>query len=475
MSLISDIKNKLYNSSGFKAITGQDYLSTSYGSDFIPEYTVTDSQKRYSTSASIPNLPKPETMFFVYFNLNAKAQMLINKKRALIEYLSKLVAQQESNKELAAQQESQKKSAKGVIEYVSNSIDKVTSSLANSFEYAKKEAANVIGSALGIDNINSELKTSADYIPDKIILRQLAYELSKFVKSIDKPSIKYNIKEYNEYNRKRLCYDKREYSPIKITFYDVKENPVQQFFFSYLKLIDDTFLCKNSTNYKKSIYTNKWDIDATDWGFNTDSNFRLIDSISIIEMYMDRMMVYTIENPVLESINFGSNNLGSFKANEITVSFQYEGITNDLLVGESASAVEPYNVVLDKSDDKAYLKSMINSKINPDIATFLQMRYKDGVAFGMDTAMSFIKGILDAPSDERWDKLTSQLIDTGRKLGFANEINTLIKADETIDNYKNSENKGQYLFKLLDDPTSIVGTLTASDITSSSNSILNLF
>ena len=272
-----------------------------------------------------------------------------------------------------------------------------------------------------------------------------------------------------------MCYDKREYSPIKITFYDVKENPVQQFFFSYLKLIDDTFLCKNSANYKKSIYTNKWDIDATDWGFNTDSNFRLIDSISIIEMYMDRMMVYTIENPVLESINFGSNNLGSFKANEITVSFQYEGITNDLLVGESASAVEPYNVVLDKSDDKAYLKSMINSKINPDIATFLQMRYKDGVAFGMDTAMSFIKGILDAPSDERWDKLTSQLIDTGRKLGFANEINTLLKADETIDNYKNSENKGQYLFKLLDDPTSIVGTLTASDITSSSNSILNLF
>ena len=139
MSLISDIKNKLYNSAGFKAVTGQDYLSTSYGSDFIPEYTVTDSQKRYSTSASIPNLPKPETMFFVYFNLNAKAQMLINKKRALIEYLSKLVAQQESNKELAAQQESQKKSAKGVIEYVSNSIDKVTSSLANSFEYAKKE------------------------------------------------------------------------------------------------------------------------------------------------------------------------------------------------------------------------------------------------------------------------------------------------------------------------------------------------
>lgn len=476
MSLLSGIKNKLYNSSGFKALTGQDYLSTSYGSDFIPEYTVTDTQKRYSSASSIPNLPKPETMFFVYFNLNAKAQMLINKKRALIEYLSKLNAQNvQSNKDLTAQQKSNENSAKGVMEYVSNSIDSFTSSLANTFQNAKKELSNAVGQALGIDNINGELKTSADYIPDKMILRQLAYELSKFVKSIEKPSIKYNIKEYNEYNRRRLCYDKREYSPIKITFYDVKENPVQQFFFSYLKLIDDTYLCKNSTNYKKQIYTKKWDIDATDWGFNVDSNFRLIDSISIIEMYMDRMMVYTLENPVLESINFGTNNLGSFKANEITVTFQYEGITNDLLVGESASAIEPYNVVLDKSDDKAYLKSMINSKINPDIATFLQMRYKDGVAFGLDNAMSFIKGIMDAPSDERWDKLTSQLLDTGRKLGFANEINTIIKADETIDNFKNSEDKSKYLFKMLDDPTSIVGTMTASNITSSSNSILNLF
>lgn len=471
--LKNDVTNKIYNSSSFKAITGQDWISTSYGNNIIPEYTKTDTQKRYMTSASIPNLPKPETMFFVYFNLNSKAQLLINKKRELIEYLSKLSAQQ-NNTELNYQESVKQNNSDNIINYVSNTIDSYTTEISNQFEYAKKSISNSIANQLNITT-NSELKTSADYIPDKIILRQLSFELSKFVKSIEKPTIQYTIKEYNEYNRKRLCYDSRQYNPIKITFYDVKENPVQQFFFSYLKLIDDTFLCKTSSDYKKQIQTNNYNIDYTDWGFNVDSNFRLIDSISIIEMYMDRIMVYTLENPVLETISFGTNNIGSFKANEISVSFKYEGITNDLLVGESASPIEPYTNVLDKSNDKAYLKSMINSKINPDIAEFLQMRYKNGTAFGIDNAMAFIKGILDTPSDERWDKFKSQLLDTGRKLGFADEINTLIKANETIDNFQNSNNQGKYLFKVTDDPTSIIGTLTASNITSASNSILNLF
>lgn len=474
MSLLTDMKNKLYNSSGFKAITGQDWLSTSYGGDVIPEDTITGGQKRYSSQASIPNLAKPSTMFFVYFNLNAETQMMINKKRSLIEYLTKIAAQQQKDTSMSYNQTQNDSSGLGMINYVSNSIDKYTTELANNFQYLKKESSNWIADKLGIDTQTS-LKTSADYIPDKLLLRQLSYEMSKFVKSIDKPSVKYKIKEYNEYNRKRLCYDGREYAPINITFYDVKENPVQQFFFSYLKMIDDTFLCKDSSNYKKEILTRKWDTDITDWGFNLDSNFRLIDSISIIEMYMDRMMVYTLENPVFESIQFGSNKAGDYSPNEIKVTFHYEGITNDLLVGKSASAIEPYTNQLSESDDKAYLKSMINSKINGDIATFLQMRYKDGLSFGIDTAASFIKGILDSPKDERWDKFKSQLLDTGRKLGFADEINFYEQSKSTINNYKNSDNKGKYLFKMIDDPSSVVGKSLGLNPTTSANSILNLF
>ena len=75
-SLISGVTNKFYNSNAVKALSGVDYLSTAYGQDFIPEYTNLEGQKKYQTKAPIPNLPKPETMFFVYFSLNSEVQTL---------------------------------------------------------------------------------------------------------------------------------------------------------------------------------------------------------------------------------------------------------------------------------------------------------------------------------------------------------------------------------------------------------------
>lgn len=472
-SLNSNIKNKVLNSSIGKLLKGKNWMETSSGNNFIPEYTKTDGQKKFSSSSAIPNLVKPETMFFVYFNINANAQNLIMKKRKLIEHLSMLQLQEIDDLNVKHRETEKELWDTGFMSDVSKKIDEKLTALSDMFTKVK-DTFNLNEKAIA-DTDTSTSNQTADYIPDKMILRQLSFELSKMVKSITKPSIRYKINEYNEYNRKRLCYDNREYTPITIDFYDAKENPVQQFFFSYLKMIDDTFLCKTSSNYKKPIYTTKWDTIATDWGFNLDSNFRLIDSISIIEMYMDKMMVYTLENPVLESIDFGSNVVGSYKPNEIKVTFQYEGITNDLLVGEYAQPVEPYTNVLDDSNNKIYLKSMINSHINGDIATFIQKRYKSGTAATIDTASAFIKGILDAPKAERWDKVKSQLLDTGRKLGFSNEINMAKQAETAIENLKKSDDKSQYMLKLSDDPSSIVGTMTASSVSTSDNSILGLF
>ena len=469
-SLIGNVKNKFYNSSTGKLLSGQNWMATTQGGEFIPEYTKTDGQKKFNTTSSIPNLPKPKTMFFVYFNINEHAQNLIQKRRQLIEYLSLRQQNEATNTVISYEEKLKQKENKNIIDSVTDSIDSSLHSLTKQYENAK----NVLSENKN-ENTESTKITTADYIPDKMILKQLSFELSKYVKSVDKPKITYSTKEYNEYNRRRLCYESRKYQPITISFYDVKENPVQQFFFAYLKLIDDTYLCKGSNNYKRKIYTQEFDSENPYWGFNLDSNFRLIDSISIIEMYMDKMMVYTLENPVVEDINFGSNTVGDYTANEITVSFNYEGLTNDLLVGEYSKPIEPYTNNLDESNSNVYLKSMINAEIREDIATFLQKRYKDGTAFAIDNATSFIKGILDAPKDERWDKVQSQLLDTGRKLGFADEINMVNKATEAVDNYKDSENKSKYLLKLSDDPSSILGSITSSGITTSDNSILGLF
>jgi hypothetical protein len=94
---------------------------------------------------------------------------------------------------------------------------------------------------------------------------------------------------------------------------------------------------------------------------------------------------------------------------------------------------------------------------------------------GIDTAVSFIKGILDAPSNERWSVLKSQSLDTLRKLGFSQEISLVQSATSAVSNYKKSDNKGQYLLKLTDDPSSIVGQITTGGSTSSASGLLKIF
>lgn len=467
MGILDSLTNKFYNSDVGRVILDENsHASTPYGSEFIPEYITTTGQKRFSTAAAIPNLPKLETMFFVYFSLNPEAQAMINKKKALINFLVNNSSSNTSSNDLATNNlaTTLNNSKNSLLDKATNAV----SSGLNAFskKYLGKELISNNTPSEPIPNIDNS-KTYGDYMPDKYLLNQLSFELSKFVKSIDKPSVEFDIKEHNEYNRKRLVYDKISYSPIKITFYDVKENPVQQFFFAYLKMINNNFLCKDFNDYRKQIVTNRFDRDITDWGFSLDSNFRLIDKISICEFYMDKMMVYTIENPVIKSINFGTNKMGSFNANEINITFQYEGFTNDLL------DVQPYNT--DLGNNKAYLKSMINSNITDSMATFLNMRYKTGETMGVDTAVSFIKGILDAPSEERWSKIKSQSLDTLRKLGFSDEINITNRLLEDIDNIKNSDNKGKYLLKMTDDPSSFVGELFNNGSTSSASSLLKMF
>ena len=163
--------------------------------------------------------------------------------------------------------------------------------------------------------------------PDK----QLCIELSNFVMSVTKPDIQYTTKEMNQYNRKKYIIEGVKYGSLKITFIDVKDNPIQQAFFDYLRKNNNDF----KGNYKEDAYrnyneNNQEGFEDTNWGLNIDSSKHMFNSITICEMFLDRLMVYKIENPTLKSINFGENKIGDFGYNEITVTFDVEGITNIL-------------------------------------------------------------------------------------------------------------------------------------------------
>ena len=467
-NLLKSITNKFYNSDAGRVLLDKEnsYAQTPYGSEFIPEYVTTTGQKRFSTEAAIPNLPKPETLYFVHFDLNPRTQEIINKKKALINYLVSGTATDANNSSSAIANLTAgiKKSLNGIKEKFNNKYSSTLTALGGLFN-KKDKTTNVTTYA----NIPTEdnSKSFGDYMPEGYILRQLSFELSKFVKSIDKPTINFTVNEHNEYNRKRLVYDKMDFGDLKISFWDVKENPVERFLMAYLKIISNDFLCKSYQDFRRQIVTNEFDRKPLDWGFDLDSNFRLIEKISVVEYYMDKMMVYTYENPVITSITFGTNKMGSWNPNEINVTFKYEGFTNDLL------DITPYNI--EWEEDKTYMKSMVNANITAQMANFMNVRYKSGLSMGVDTAVSFIKGVLDAPKEERWKTIKEQSIDTLRKLGFSDEVNLVNRLTDNYDNYKSAPNKGKYLLKMTDDPSSFLGEVINNGSTSSASGLLKMF
>ena len=210
---------------------------------------------------------------------------------------------------------------------------------------------------------NEEIKITSDE----------CLELSKFVMNVTKPNVQYTTKEMNQYNRKKFIIENVKYGQLKITFIDVKDNPIQQAFFKYLRYNNNDFKENGNkeSNYRSYKENNKTNFDDVDWGLNINSSKHMFNYITIYEMFLDRLMVYRVENPTLQNINFGENKIGDFGYNEITVTFDVEGITNIL----------DYKTEDGKS--KSWNDNVIGEQIarigGADLAHYLGMRWYEGL------------------------------------------------------------------------------------------------
>lgn len=217
-------------------------------------------------------------------------------------------------------------------------------------EFSINSAVNEFSSTLNLEQYN-----------------KLSQELSKLVKEYTKPSPSLKTITLNEYNRKRVVYDSIDYPAITITFFDVKENMVQEFFINYLKMINNDYMNKSKDIWKSPTYsgflstTNEaWqtsinkeyysngDINSNSFGLTMNSHFNLIDEITIYEYYQNKVFKYYIENPKITKVDFGSSKMGDFASNDIKVTFEYEGVIYDIE----------------------------NQSINDDIANKIQKNYK---------------------------------------------------------------------------------------------------
>ena len=472
--------------------------ATPTGGDTIPSSVLTKAQKTFSSNAETPNFPKPKTLYFVYFHLNPALEKKIAYKQKLIQKISG-------------------ESWEGIsVNSINTSNATLKDTTEKEYEKAATEGLSEIGSKIVGSLTSKSTQTSkteplsdsslVDYIPTKDVFKKLSYEMSKLVKAYDKPSVKFDTEELNEYNRTRIVYSGQKYNDVSITFYDVKNNPVQEFFNAYLKFISGDFLCKNFRVWEDPIDNNHWNnangyIDVhgkkqsatyysnlNSFGLNVESNFRLIDRISFCEYYMNRLMVYTIENPVLTEINWGNGAMGDFNYNDIKVTFKYEGITNDLI------DIDPYNVgnwlggsekvggMLQSlknwlsdgnmtnggsGNNIAYLRYMVNKEIRSDVATFLQTRYKTVANNVVSDITSILKGYMNGETKFSWNTLKNQALDTARKYGFANEANTFSQVQQMISNYNSKEDttaKFKYIANMATDPTSLIGKMSSSTV-----------
>lgn len=478
--------------------TADQYMfDTPMGSNTIPEPTLTKAQKTFSSQAITPNLPKPKTLYFVYFHLNPALEKRIEYKNTFIQTLL------DKNGGLDT----------GGYQTETSLNKSLQSKILSAYQNAAKEqfGSNVMDALKGhltgkkksTDTTNKESTNGAsdflDYIPTKDMFNKLSFEISKMVKSYDKPGIaSLDTAEFNEYNRKRLIYTGIKYNDVKITFYDVKESPVQQFFIAYLKFICNDFICKDAKTWEKPIDNCHWqnalgykngngsNVNGTyygnlnSFGLTIDSNFRLIDRISFCEYYMNKLTVYTIENPVVTSINWGSNIMGDFGYNDITVSFKYEGITNDLLIDQdnltmqnSVASGSLLGKLWDKftgSGDKnastspIELKYMVNHSIQKNVANFMQTRYSSSGSQLVSDITSILKAYMNGDVKFSWNTVKNQALDTMRKYNMAGAANTIAQTEQTIKNYNNKdgEGKAKYLVNMTTDPTSLIGKSTLS-------------
>jgi len=271
---------------------------------------------------------------------------------------------------------------------------------------------------------------------NNLIDGNLSKEISKYVLSVSKPNVLYTTKKMNQYNRIKYVYENVSYGDLKITFIDVKDNPIEQAFFQYLRynnydfsgsfgindLVDDTKY-KTYTDYK---------YEDSDWGLNINSNDKMFNSITIYEMFLNSIMVYKIENPVLKDINFGENKMGEYGYNEITVTFQVEGITNILdMKNINGNEREIYNVIGEQ----------ITKVGGKDLANYLGMRWYEGLGECAIDPMDF--DLRHNYNYYRYNTYNQKNI-SNEKIQNANNKLQLERAERQQIDYSNYSNKSRY-------------------------------
>ena len=143
-------------------------------------------------------------------------------------------------------------------------------------------------------------------------------------KNVNLPKFTIDNKPQNAYNRTVLVQTKVKYDPVTITFHDDMADVVRDLWVEYYNYYYRDAL------YSESIYNAPHLYQGTrptaDWGYKPDSGVPFFRTIRIYQMYQKRFTEYVLINPIITSMQHGTQQAGSSDPVETTMTVAYESV-----------------------------------------------------------------------------------------------------------------------------------------------------
>lgn len=170
-----------------------------------------------------------------------------------------------------------------------------------------------------------------------------------FLKSVDRPSIKFDTETVSQYNKKRIIQKRIEYDDVKMVIYDTNDANVWEMFHEYAKHYSNDFRNETSNMWNYDIVSNEF---KNDFGFGFSGNKITTDKnwffkSLILRSFYDNQTYDEIEfvNPVIKSFNPADEDYSNGSSpQEIDITIGYEAIIIKVKEGGTETEVQDVSI-----------------------------------------------------------------------------------------------------------------------------------
>jgi len=149
------------------------------------------------------------------------------------------------------------------------------------------------------------------------------------IKGIDKPSVDLQVRELNQYNRKRYAYVKTEYKPVTITIYDTVDNAPFDLWIQYFAYYFGDVRLKSPTTMQSSPVDSVFD-DSTGWGLRPlTEQISFFTTLDLYALYNKKYTKTSYLNPKISTIDWGAYESSDSSLAEIRMTLEYETLQYD--------------------------------------------------------------------------------------------------------------------------------------------------